>query len=493
MRKKLVSGIQPTGQLHIGNYFGALRQFVELQDKYESKIFIADYHALTTIQNKELLQKNILNVATDYLALGLDPEKTTLYQQSQVPQVTELTWIFDTLVTVPYLSRAHSYKDKVAKGIEATVGLFNYPVLMASDILITNPDVVPVGQDQKQHIEMARDIAEKFNAIYGSLFNLPKELVLEDVATIPGIDGQKMSKSYGNTIPLFATEVEIETAVMSIPTDSKGVAEPKQPEGDTVFEMHKLFSTHELDEIRDGYEKGGLSYVDSKKKLIRNMNTLIEPLREKRVTISKDLDFVRYVLSKGSEKARLDAEKMMQQVREMTGLRGQSNRFKPATLYHGSTKKIEGPLKPILQKKTGDHTHTKSAVFATERKDIAALFMVPIDGVLASIGLEKDISYICIWGTSKEFALKDKGAYIYTLPSNTFEKIGKGYEWQSFTQVTPVNTEYFESVLTGLLVCGVRIYFINDEKIFDKIVANKNSRLTLLKDIEPYAADEREE
>ncbi len=320
-KKKLLSGIQPTGQLHIGNYFGAMRQFVDFQEEYDSNIFIADYHALTTVQNKEELSQNILNVAIDYLAIGLDPKQVTLYQQSHVPQVTELAWIFDTLITVPYLSRAHSYKDKVAKGIEPTVGLFNYPVLMAADILVMKPDVVPVGQDQKQHVEMARDIAEKFTNAYGELFPAPKELILESVAIVPGVDGQKMSKSYGNTIPLFATEEEIEKGVMSIPTDSKGVDEPKQPDGDTVFEMHKLFSQHEIDELREGYEKGGLSYSESKKKLIENMNTFIEPMREKRAEIAKDPDAVRAILEKGGEKARAEAEEVMQKVREMIGLR----------------------------------------------------------------------------------------------------------------------------------------------------------------------------
>ena len=232
-RKILLSGVKPTGRVHIGNYFGAMKQFVEMQNDFESYIFIADYHAVTTVQSKEELSKGIVDVALDYLAIGLDPKKVVLFKQSDVPAVHELTWIFNCITTMPYLMRAHAYKDAEAKNKEINVGVFDYPILMASDILLQDADVVPVGQDQKQHVEYARDTAQKFNNVFGAgkeIFKLPEPLILKSVETVPGTDGKKMSKSYGNVIPLFATYEEIKKAVMSIPTDSKGVEESKNPE-----------------------------------------------------------------------------------------------------------------------------------------------------------------------------------------------------------------------------------------------------------------------
>jgi tryptophanyl-tRNA synthetase len=319
-KKILVSGIQPSGQPHIGNYFGAMKQYVDLQNDYESYIFVANYHAMTTTHDAQILQEQTLDVAVDLLAVGVDPEKTTLYLQTAVPEVTELTWIFNTLVTVPYLSRAHAYKDKTAKGLEANAGLFDYPVLMAADILLPDAAVVPVGADQKQHVEYARDIAEKFNTAYGQTFALPEPLIVESVAVVPGTDGQKMSKSYGNTIGLFATRDEIEKAVMSIPTDSQPVAAKKDPEKDLVFQFHKLFAGEKLAEIERGYREGGLGYADSKKMLIEEIDAFIAPLREKRAGIAKDPDAVKAILREGGKKARARAQEKMFFIRQKVGL-----------------------------------------------------------------------------------------------------------------------------------------------------------------------------
>lgn len=316
-KKILLSGVQPTGTLHIGNYFGAIRQFVDLQDKYDTRIFIADFHAITTVQDKELLSRNIYDIVCDYLALGLDPEKIVLFQQSKIPEVAELTWYFNCLTTVPYLERAHAYKDKVANGKEPSVGLFDYPILMASDILIQDAHMVPVGQDQKQHIEFARDIAEKFNRVYGETFRLPEPLIMDTVAIVPGTDGRKMSKSYGNTIPLFATEEEIKKAVMSIPTDSRGKDEVKNPDDLVLYQIHKLFN--DTPEIRAGYTQG-LGYKDAKEMLIADINAWIAPLREKRALIAADKKMVLKVLEHGAKQARTIVEEKMKEVREKIGL-----------------------------------------------------------------------------------------------------------------------------------------------------------------------------
>ncbi len=318
-RKILLSGVKPTGRPHVGNYFGAMKQFVDYQEAYETYIMIADYHDLGS-QDPETLRKNIFEVAIDHLAIGLDPAKMTFFRQSGVPQHTELTWIFNGVVTVPYLQRAHAYKDAVAKGKEPLMTLFAYPVLMATDILMYDADIVPVGQDQKQHVEIARDIAQKFNTKYGETFKLPEPMILEEVAIVPGIDGQKMSKSYNNTIPLFAEDDEIKKQVMSIPTDSKGIDEPKDPEKDIVFQLHTLFAGNKLPEIHEGYAKGGLSYAESKKMLVEEISTFVAPLREKRKEIAQNPDYVHDVLRDGAEEARAKAGKKMQDVYEKVGL-----------------------------------------------------------------------------------------------------------------------------------------------------------------------------
>lgn len=320
MQKTLLSGVKPTGTAHIGNYFGAMRQFVEFQGDYRQFIFVANYHALTSVSDGELLRKLTLDLIMDYLAIGVDPKKTTIFLQSDVPEVTELAWIFNTITTVPYLMRAHAYKDAEAKNKEVNVGLFGYPILMAADILMYNADVVPVGLDQKQHIEIARDTAQKFNRIFGETFTVPEPLIVEEVKTVPGTDGRKMSKSYGNVIGLFASDEEIKKAVMSIPTDSKGVDEPKDPATCKVFAFHELLQADNLDEVRKRYLEGGIGYKEAKEILIDNLRAFIAPLRSRREEIARDPEMVMQILRDGAEVARAEAKKMMAEVRAKTGL-----------------------------------------------------------------------------------------------------------------------------------------------------------------------------
>ncbi len=312
-KKILLSGIQPSGKPHIGNYFGALKQFVDLQNEYDTRIFIADYHALTTTQNAEELRQNILDVAIDYLAIGLDPQKVLLYKQSDIPEHAELAWIFECLTTVPYLERAHAYKDAKTNRKEVNVGTFNYPMLMAADILMYDADVVPVGADQKQHVEIARDIAEKFNRIYGETFKLSEPLILDNVKVVPGIDGRKMSKSYGNTIPLFAEDAEIEKLVMSIVTDSSGGI----PQN--VYEIHKLFRTE--NELAKLYKEKEGRYKELKDALIADMKKFIAPLRARRKEIAGDTSAVLKILKEGGAHARALAQKKMEIVRERVGVK----------------------------------------------------------------------------------------------------------------------------------------------------------------------------
>jgi tryptophanyl-tRNA synthetase len=314
IKKTLLSGVKPTGRPHIGNFFGAMRQFVEMQNEYAAMYMIADYHALNLIQNKAELSQNILDVALDYLAIGLDPQKSIVFKQSDVPEHAELCWIFDAITTMPYLMRAHAYKDAEAKNKEINVGTFNYPMLMAADILMYDADAVPVGQDQKQHVEYARDTAEKFNRVFGEeIFKLPEPKILSDVAVVPGTDGQKMSKSYGNTIPLFAEDEEIEKSVMGIVTDSTG----DRPEN--VYTLHRLFRSEA--ELASLYEENKGRYKDLKEALIVDMKEFIRPLREKRAQLSADIDYVLDVLREGGKRARQRAEKKMEEVREVIGVK----------------------------------------------------------------------------------------------------------------------------------------------------------------------------
>ncbi|MCI5050823.1 MAG: tryptophan--tRNA ligase [Candidatus Pacebacteria bacterium] len=320
-KKIALSGVKPTGRPHIGNYFGAMKQFVDMQDDFDIHVFIAEYHAMTTVQDKDALKESIYDLVLDYLAIGLDPEKVTLYRQSDIPELTELTWIFNCLVTVPWLERAHAFKDRTAKGIEASVGLFDYPVLMAADILMPKSEIVPVGKDQIQHVEMAREIARKFNNTYGDTFVEPQEYIVESVETVPGTDGQKMSKSYGNTIPLFGTDKEIKKAIMGIVTDSKLPEEPKNPEECNVFALHTLITPEpQLSEIREGYEKGGLGYGDSKKLLLENYFAFISSMREKRKYFEENPGIVRQILDEGKNNIQSKVRPFMKEIREKVGL-----------------------------------------------------------------------------------------------------------------------------------------------------------------------------
>lgn len=323
MKKVLLSGIKPTGRLHLGNYFGAIKQMVELSnsDNFDSYIFIANYHALTTVKNKEELLRDTFDIACAYLACGLDSKKVTLFRQSDIPEVHELTWIFNTVVSVPFLSRAHAFKDHEAKSKDVNVGLFDYPVLMASDILMYHADIVPVGQDQKQHVEYARDIAGYFNRAWKEYFKLPKDYIVEGVAQVPGTDGQKMSKSYGNVIPLFGTDDEIKKAVMGIVTDSKKPEEKKNPDENNIYTLHKLFlSANENAALRKRYEQGGLSYREAKEMLLEAILDFVSPLREKYEYYQKHPKEVEAILAKGAEKARIKAVTTMEEVRGIVGL-----------------------------------------------------------------------------------------------------------------------------------------------------------------------------
>ena len=312
--KTILSGIKPTGRPHLGNYFGMMKQLVDMQKEGNIMALIVDYHALNFIQNADMMRELTKEIAIDYLVLGFDAEKNVLFKQSDVPEHTELAWIFDTIMTVPYLKRAHAYKDAVEKGKEdeVSMGTFNYPMLMAADILLYEPDIVPVGLDQKQHIEFARDTAEKFNRTFGETFKLPTEHIMESVQTVPGIDGRKMSKSYDNYISLFAEDKEIEEKVMAIVTDSKA----EYPEN--VFHMHKLFRrVEELDKI---YEENKGKYKVVKEMLIEDLKKFIAPLREKRADISGSPEKIKEVLEKGKEKAAALAAAKMTQIKRAIGV-----------------------------------------------------------------------------------------------------------------------------------------------------------------------------
>lgn len=323
---RILSGIQPSGKLHIGNYFGAMRQHLTLQTEHEGYYFLADYHALTTNPKPADLQERTLAAAMDYLALGLDPQKTVFWRQSDVPEVTELAWILSCVTPMGLLHRCTSYKDKVAQGLTPNHGLFAYPVLQAADILIFDSELVPVGADQKQHIEMTRDIAERFNAIYGQTFVLPKEHILESVAVVPGLDGRKMSKSYDNTIELFEPESSVKKKVMRIITDSTPVDQPKNPDKCTVFALLKLVaSPAELEEWRQRYLGGGMGYGDAKKRLAELLIEYFRPYRAKRQELEKHRDYVEQILCDGARRARQTARATLRRVRDAVGLGAMRN------------------------------------------------------------------------------------------------------------------------------------------------------------------------
>ena len=321
VKPRILSGVQPSGKLHLGNYFGAIQQHIALQDQGEAFYFIADYHALTTTQDAALLQKQTLDVALDYLALGLDPAKATFYRQSDVPQVTELTWIISTVAGMGELERAHSYKDKIAQGIRPNVGLFLYPVLMAADILGPRSTMVPVGQDQVQHLEITRAIARSFNATYNvDVFPEPN-VRLNDAAIVPGLDGQKMSKSYNNTIPLFVDDEELRARVMRIKTGSEPRGAALDPENDTTFKLYALIAAPaEVETLRKEYRAGATGYRDAKQRLLEALQAYFGPFRDKRAALEDDISYVDKVLREGAERAGAEIQETLTMVRDAVGL-----------------------------------------------------------------------------------------------------------------------------------------------------------------------------
>ncbi|MDP1625058.1 MAG: tryptophan--tRNA ligase [bacterium] len=327
-KKVLLSGVKPTGRPHIGNYFGAMKQFVDLFNtgNYDCYIMVADYHALNFIQNKDEMQESIIDLALDYIAIGLDPKRIVLFKQSDVSAHTELTWIFDTITTMPYLMRAHAFKDAEAKDKEISVGTFNYPMLMAADILLYGTDIVPVGLDQKQHIEYARDTAQKFNTTFAKgqeIFKLPKELIMESVQTVPGTDGRKMSKSYGNTISLFASDDEIRKAVMSIVTDSGTGPDGKPSVPVNVRAIHELFNSalgRDKAHLERLYMDKAGRYKDLKEALVKDAQDFIRPMRERREKLAKDRASIIKILKKGGEQAAKVANAKLAEAKKAIGV-----------------------------------------------------------------------------------------------------------------------------------------------------------------------------
>jgi tryptophanyl-tRNA synthetase len=321
-RTRILSGIQPSGTLHLGNYFGMMRPALELQDSgHECFYFIADYHALTTLPDPKELRERIRGVAVDFLACGLDPARTVLFRQSDVPQVQELTWVLSCLTPVGLLERCHSFKDKTARGIAANHGLFSYPVLMAADILIYRSNGVPVGKDQKQHLEVTRDLAIRFNNQYGEILTVPEALIREEVAVVPGTDGQKMSKSYGNTIEIFADEKPVRQKIMRIVTDSTPVEQPKDPARCSVFALARLLLNPDAAEaLRQRYLAGGMGYGEAKKTLFEAYWEYFRPFRERRAALIADPGYVDGVLRAGGERARAVAEATLAAVKQAIGL-----------------------------------------------------------------------------------------------------------------------------------------------------------------------------
>jgi tryptophanyl-tRNA synthetase len=321
----VVSGIQPSGKLHLGNYFGAIRQHIDLHTQHEAYYFIVNYHAMTTVQDAETLRENTIDVALDYLALGFDPEEAALFVQSDVPEVTELMWIFFNLIPTSRLEKAVAYKEKVEAGLTPNAGLFNYPVLQAADILAYGGTTVPVGADQKQNLEIARDIARWFNRTYASeedpILPVPEPYILDDVAVVPGVDGQKMSKSYGNTIGIFDEGKDLKDKVMSIVTDSTPLDAPKDPENCNVFSLIRLVADDETrSEIAEKYRAGGYGYGHAKKELLGLLEDTFAEARERRKRLAERPDYIRDVLHHGAQQAREKVEPIMAAVRDATGL-----------------------------------------------------------------------------------------------------------------------------------------------------------------------------
>ena len=319
--KRILSGIQPSGKPHLGNYLGAIKQHIEMQKNHETYLFIADLHALTTVRDPNQMYANTIELAASYLALGLDPKKTVFFKQSAVPEHAELCWIFDAITMMPFLERAHAWKDSQAKGRkDATVGLFNYPILQAADILLYQPDTVPVGQDQRQHIEMARDIAQNFNKLFGETFKLPEPSIKEEVAVVPGTDGQKMSKSYGNTIDIFAPEEILKKQVMGIKTDSKPLGAKLDPTKCNVFTLYKLLATKaQTKTMEKKYREGKTGYGDAKKALLKLILKHFEEPRKKFEKLIKNPKKIQKILETGSKKAKLLASKTLSQAKKKIG------------------------------------------------------------------------------------------------------------------------------------------------------------------------------
>ncbi|HOO21513.1 MAG TPA: tryptophan--tRNA ligase [Kiritimatiellia bacterium] len=318
---RILSGIQPSGKLHIGNYFGMMRPALRLQEQGEAYLFIANYHALTSVADAEAMRQGTRDVALDFLACGLDPERTAFYRQSDLPEVHELAWLLSNVTPLGLLERCHSYKDKLAKGIAPNHGLLAYPVLMAADILIVQANVVPVGRDQKQHVEVTRDLAIKFNNTFGETFTVPEPSISDDVAVVPGLDGQKMSKSYGNTIEIFGDLKQAKKRIMGIVTDSKALEDPKDPETCNVFRLYKLFATPEQQaDLAARYRAGGMGYGTAKKELAELFEAHFAPMREKRAELAANPKYVEDVLQAGAAKARLLAAETVQKARKAVGL-----------------------------------------------------------------------------------------------------------------------------------------------------------------------------
>lgn len=319
---RVLSGIQPTGRFHWGNYFGAIKQYIALQNNEQAFYFIADLHALTTVRDPQVLRAYTLDAAIDLLSLGLNPEKATLFRQSDVPEISELTWLLMTVTQMHLLEKCHAYKDKKDRGIAADAGLFTYPVLMAADILAYDSDLVPVGQDQIQHIEVTRDVAQRFNHIYGKeVFVLPKPYVLDASAKVPGTDGEKMSKSYGNTIEIFEPAKKLRKKIMAIKTDSTPVEEPKNPETCAVFTLFKLFATpDEQAALAERYRAGGMGYGDAKQKLYDQALLYFGPARERRAEYEASPDRVEQILQTGAAKARVKAREVLTRAQQACGL-----------------------------------------------------------------------------------------------------------------------------------------------------------------------------
>ena len=318
---RVLSGIQPSGSLHIGNYFGMMKPMIEMQNDHDLFCFIVNYHAMTSLHDGLELRKNTMAAAMDFLALGLDPEKCYFWVQSDVPEVVELSWILSCHTSLGLLERSHSYKDKVARGLIPNTGLYTYPVLMAADILLFNAEIIPVGKDQKQHIEITRDIAERFNNTYGDIFVIPEPLISDDIAVIPGIDGQKMSKSYGNTLEIFEDEKSLKKKVMKIVTDSTPVEDPKDPLQCSLFALYRLFAgASETEQMRERYLKGGTGYGQVKKELLEILIEYFRPYREKRALLENDPGEVYNILEKGAEKTRAAAAVTLDKVRKAVGI-----------------------------------------------------------------------------------------------------------------------------------------------------------------------------